>query len=334
VKTPLAAPVSRLRKELTALEINPDRAFESLPDWWEDAAAHPSGLVEIKGFIAKHYGLDLAPDGSLRAHRFPVALFKSRAGTDERDLAAARAMASAVARILAAGTRAPWSGWTSGDAVALRQEILKQRDWVDLGSLIATCWEGGVPVAYLPDLPILGRKMDGMVTFCRGRPVIIITKKPDRAAWVLFVIAHEIGHIALGHLPQVDGETLVDEEVSETNSNDAQEQQANAFALELLTGQADTHYGLGTLVRAPMLALRVQRYGRQHHVDPGHVLLNLAQTSGKLGKSLYALAISALKLIEPENSASRLFRDALRQHLAVDELAAESAEFLQHLGLL
>ena len=63
----------------------------------------------------------------------------------------------------------------------------------------------------------------------------------------LFILAHELGHIALGHIEE-DG-VLIDESMDH-NVQDQEEADANAFAIELLTGDKD----LGTSETSRALA--------------------------------------------------------------------------------
>jgi len=65
--------------------------------------------------------------------------------------------------------------------------------------------------------------------------VIVLRRKAKYAAGLLFILAHELGHLALCHIP--DDGLLLDEHVDEASQDD-EEKQANAFALELLTGRA------------------------------------------------------------------------------------------------
>jgi hypothetical protein len=77
-----------------------------------------------------------------------------------------------------------------------------------------------------------------MVTFVGGRPVVILTKKDEHPDWMLFILAHELGHLANRHLTEVDGQAIVDEAVNKDDSiSDMQEREANGYALQLLTAK-------------------------------------------------------------------------------------------------
>ena len=93
-----------LGKEFKAVGLNPKSTFDAMPDWWQDAIVEPSGICEIKGFVAKYFGLEIGPDGVLRRRSLPPACFKTRSGTDVSTLAPARALATAVDRMVASVT--------------------------------------------------------------------------------------------------------------------------------------------------------------------------------------------------------------------------------------
>lgn len=321
-----------LRQELSAVGLNATEAWKMLPGWWEDAISDPTGVFEIKGFIAQHYGLEIGPDGRLRRRQMSAACFKTRTGTDVEAIASARALASAVACDVSSVTIPPWQG-SFPSARDLRQRILEAGSGcVSLDDLLSACWNAGVPVIYMPSLPVTGSKMDGMVTFCCGRPVILITKKTPAPAWMLFILAHEMGHVALGHLEQREGGALVDEDVSEeANQADDQERTANAYAIELLTG--NKYFSLARALKAPSLARAAILRGRQEQIDPGHIILHAVKNTEMNGKIPWGLAGAALKLIGQDVPVALMCAEHLKRNLDLDALSDDSFEFLERIGL-
>src|SRR5215475_7795904 len=95
--------------------------------------------------------------------------------------------------------------------------------------------------------------MEGMVTIARGRPVIVLTKKTSQCDWMLFILAHELGHVALKHLEETEGQAIVDDTVEDSDSNDAQEKDANGFATKLLSSQGKLKIA-NPVPKAPSLA--------------------------------------------------------------------------------
>jgi hypothetical protein len=330
---------NQLSAEFSAVGLKAAEVWKTLPDWWRDAIAHPSGVHEIRGFVAKHFGLQIDRAGQLQQRAMPAACFKTRLGTDAATIASPRALATAVAHIVAQATPQPWTG-ALPSLDGLRAACLQRTDapWVGLPDLLEACWSNGVPVIYLPALPTAEKKMDGMVTTCGGRPVVIITKKNERPGWILFVLAHEMGHVALGHLnTDDDGDTIVDEKVSEDDveSSDAQERAANRYALQLLTGNGNSTLKLPHLVKAPELAPIADRYGRQYGIAPGHVVLNAIQHTKIHGRTPWGLGGETLKFLDSEREdTSVLCQRALRAHLDANTLSDDSFEFLERLGVL
>jgi hypothetical protein len=329
-------PKRLLQREFSAVGLKAKDAFQALPEWWEEAVAHPSGVFEVRGFVAKHFGLEIGPDGRLRQRLMPHACFKTRTGTDISEIASARAVATAVAKVVASATTTPWSG-SLPSAANLRAAAIAHGNtpWVGLDDLLDACWSNGVPVVYMPSLPVTKSKMDGMVTYCGGRPVILVTKKAAAPAWMLFVLAHEMGHIAEGHLDQCEGEAIVDEKVSEEDADtDDQEKAANTYALQVLTGGQKGNIRLTRLTNAPNLADAALRYGRANGIDPGHVLLNAVKNTQINGKEPWSLGNAALRHIGEDVPTADMCREALRRNIDMGALSDDSFEFLERIGLL
>jgi hypothetical protein len=337
-KTPAQAE-KVLRSELSALGIDWKTLKPVLPDWAEDAFQSTSGYIELKTFLSRNAGLDILDDGTLASRTLPSACFKTTSGTTKEQVVAARGIATACARLVSKATLTKWTDIPK-KASALRNSILPSapNDWIDFSVLLRSCWEMGIPVLYLPKLPISGKKMEGMVTFVGGRPVVILTKKAQHPDWLLFTLAHELGHIAAGHLPLIEGEAVVDEQIDEANAaNDAQEGEANKYATHVLGPDGLEGVIRPPLPKAPELARRALTFARKNGMSPGYVVLNAVNNSPINGQKPFALAQNALKLLPDYmngKDAATLCRNALRAHLDTDRLRDDSAEFLEKLELL
>src|SRR5690606_17566942 len=114
--------------------------------------------------------------------------------------------------------------------------------------------------------------------FVGDRPVIVIAKKKSSRAWLSFILAHEIGHIVLGHVSA--GSSIVDISLQEASTyaaesaQDAQEADADAFALDLMGGQA-----VANVIAAwrddlsPVeLAVQARQAGQQLGIEAGHLI--------------------------------------------------------------
>jgi hypothetical protein len=324
---PMADLYRRLRS--VGLTKNKVRRF-ILPDWWDDqVATNPAAFAEGISYISRHLGLDLAslrdPSIALTFRDTGVCKFKKSKGTSDDQLQLTRSLSTRVARLVNAATTEPYSPLPK-TASQMRSEIIGQgQPWVNLSNLVDYCWSLGVPVVHLASF-LTARQPDGMAVTVCGRPVIVLCKKAKAPAWLLFILAHELGHIALGHIP--DNGILIDENI-DTNERDDEEMTANAFAIELLTGDKEVKFQAGgRWPNAEMLAQRAKEFGRELKIDPGHIILNYAHT---MGKEFFPVANAALgKLGSPD--AIGIVRRKLAQHLDWSRLPEDSSEFLMRVS--
>jgi Zn-dependent peptidase ImmA (M78 family) len=79
-----------------------------------------------------------------------------------------------------------------------------------------------------------GENVSGIVAVEEGQPVIYVNAD-DGLVRKRFTIAHEIGHVHLGHLTHKENNELIDDEKLLRSANwNSEEKQANAFAAQLL----------------------------------------------------------------------------------------------------
>ena len=211
-------------------------------------------------------------------------------------------------------------------ASEIRQTILARSRWVGFKTLLNYCWSLGIPVLHVNLFPPGAKRPDGFTLRLNGRPVIILCRNEKQPSWLLFILAHELGHQACGHVPE--NGALLDEQVKQ-NKPDQEETEANQFAIELLTGKAPTR--ISTDDRWPnahKLAELAKEFGRRNHVDPGHVVLNYAHT---MGDNFFAVARGALKVLYPEADAMETVRTKLAENLDWEMLPEDSSEFLMRI---
>ncbi|MBY5483245.1 MULTISPECIES: ImmA/IrrE family metallo-endopeptidase [Rhizobium] len=326
------------RTELSALGLDWKSLKKVLPDWADTAFNSRAGFLELKTFLVRNTGLEMHENGVLTSRSLPTARFKTTAGTSQDQVVAARTIATACAKLVAKATNTSWGGLSShADQLRRLATARSKRNWVDFESVLEACWSSGVPVIYLPDLPIKGRKMEGMVTYVGGHPVVVLTKKITNPDWMLFILAHEIGHIAKGHLQETEGEAIVDEKIEDEDTGDQQEQEANSYATALLAKDGMEFVIEGALPRAPELAAEALEFGSKHGVSPGYVILNAIHNSRIRGKQPFGLAHAALKLLPDyltNADVASLCKAALRRHVNADHLSDDSVEYLEKLAQL
>jgi IrrE N-terminal-like domain len=300
----------------------------ALPGWWDDEiASNPAGYAHGLLLLSRHLGLDLSSlqdeTAPVRLREFGPCKYKKRDDVSEDELAMCRMMATRAAQLAAEAMELPPQTVPASPA-EIRQTILDSgAKWVGLPELLNYCWSIGSPVLHLDHFPPNARRPDGFAARVHGRPVVILCVRKKHPAWQLFILAHELGHIARGHI--VDDGALLDDRVDE-ESPDAEEMEANTFAIELLTGSPNRQFRASERwPNAQELAKEGQRIGHMHMIDPGHVVLNYAHT---MGPDFFAVANAALKRLEPHADAIGTIRAILADRLDWSRLPEDSSEFL------
>lgn len=260
------------------------------PTWWsEDAETSPSAQVELRFSIARKLGLD---PRSLLDDRPPIFVWKDEAKfkhlTTESD-SERSAMSSygiSIGRILVSampGVEMPLTGMQAKD---LRRSIIANKPFVSLLDLLALCWGVGVPVIHLRVFPLAAKRVCAMSVRIGERFAILLGKDADYPPAIAFYLAHELGHIALGHIK--DGAAVVDlaDPLDSKKETDDEERVADQYALELLTGIAspkvDTQAQRFT---AKQLGNNLLETGAKTGIEPGILALCFGYTTGDWAKT-------------------------------------------------
>lgn len=236
--------MSALYKKLAKIGLKKDYIRENgLPSWWDDELSDkPLAVLEGAGYIADHLNLDLksliCPEVEVKFNSPPPTKFKHHNTTKKKHPKLAQALASRVAELIAYGTDVKFTPLPT-DVKEIRKEILGTHPTVHLISLLEYCWSKGIIVAYFHQFPQGTKKFAGLIQWQDNCPVIILSSKHQHAARFTFDLAHELGHLALGHLEQG---VLIDEKI-EFNCYDEEECQADQFANYLLLENYDNLLG-------------------------------------------------------------------------------------------
>jgi hypothetical protein len=320
-------PMQPLLKKLQISGFNPTFVRSLLPEWWDDSIADtPSGFQQTTLILGKI--LALRPDSLWDEFSVPVfALpesrkFKRRSDIEEETLDVACALAFSAARIVLSGLNAPSEAINVPDAGVLRKKLLANSKWIGFSDLLGYCFSIGIPVIHLGRFPTKAKKMDGLAFDCQGRPVIVLTKRSTHG-YLLFDLAHELGHIALKHLKP--GGCIIDQKI-DADAEDEDERAANRFALELLTGDAECRIvPAGRNLTGSELANAAVRHGEANQIDPTHVALNYGHSHGH-----WPVAINAVKQIvgasptDQEFIRAKLFASLDQDSMKEDDLAVLS----------
>jgi hypothetical protein len=233
---------NHLRHRLKQIGLTDTVIRAAWPVWWsDDAEASASARAELRFSLARKLGLDprslLDDEGAPRFVWRDEARFKHLAGEGEMERAAITSFGTSVGNLLVNATDSLIEILGS-DPLGLRNTILKRQPFVRLLDLLVLCWSVGIPVIHLRVFPCAQKRMAAMSVRADKRNAILLGKDSMYPAHIAFYVAHELGHIVLGHLEQEA--VLVDLEYSElaSENDDPEEVGADRFALELLTGHS------------------------------------------------------------------------------------------------
>lgn len=313
-------PMNSLFDQLLDAGIPKAFAKKRLPEWWSNDIANSSdsGLQQAKLYFCRAFNLDLkslSNTTSKPLFRSTGHKFKLNKNILTEEVNASAHYANAMARIAIVGASLSPKPLLL-DPADLRDQILLNHPCVNLQSLLSFCASSGISVIHIDKMP--GKKMTALAVRIDDRFAIVISRMGHPSA-SLFHLAHELGHIANNHLPQ-DG-FLVDQSINGKDVNDAEEKEADAFAIRLLNGAA-TRYSSSAALRPRQLYSEAVRLSREKNVDEGHIILNYGYTQGN-----FSVANAALKLIDTngENGGDIInrvfFKDAMDcERLSEDQL--------------
>lgn len=204
-------------------------------------------------------------------------------------------------------------------ASAVRAEVIGIYGDITLESLLGWSWSRGIPV-----LPMIGKGGYSAAVWAHPEgPVVVLKESRDLAVLWLFDLAHELGHIARGH---VNGRSIVDF-ASPTSpqvfgSEDRQEREASDFALELLV---PNHEMLLAEVRrraaGNYLAFKgaVETTAKRHAMSPGLLGMIAAYSMGDLGEDKDRWG-SATNLAKLEGEGRSVVVEIARLRLRLERL--------------
>jgi hypothetical protein len=257
----------------------------------------------------------------VRFNTSPDTKFKQHNSKNKDYPYVAQALASRVAELIAYGTEVNFIPLPT-DVREIRTEILTNSPKVNLTSLLQYCWSKGIIVAYFNDFPDNIKKFAGLIQWQFERPVIILSSNHKYNARLAFDLAHELGHLALGHLKEG---VLVDENI-DFKCDDNDETQANQFAAHLLLGDCDNCLGDKRFKNAQEFSKYVNQVIYQYpNLDADAVILNY----GWHNKDYFPLAQSALKKLNSLDNGQNIINKYLADRLDWDKFNDETYEYLE-----
>lgn len=307
----------RLRQELNLSK--PYICKQVLPEWWDpELDTDPVATLEGASYISSRLGLSL--DSLLDLEHpiafTPVGMTKFKRRQDTADLTIAQSMATHIADLVTYTCKQPYTRPPTSPR-QVRQAILASHPTANLEAVLAFCWHYGIPVLHFdPSLPPRIRKMDGMVAYLNDHPVIVLCSNKKLAAWQLFNLAHELGHILCGHVTEG---ILVDEDITQAEQ-DQEEQEANQWAVELLGTE---HLKWPEKLDTQALKDRACLAQVHHSIDPSASALNYAWQQQD-----WLTGLSVAKQFEPSANAPHLINQLLSGQVEINRLSDENQAYL------
>lgn len=319
--------MKRLYGKLKTVGYNPKYIESLLPDWWDDEIAEtPAGLQQASLILGQTFGIraeSLWAENAEPALNLPQGIrFKHRENIVADDLSIACAVARTLAYIVLKAFPAKPRPDFYSDASELRKQLLIGKKWINFEDLLTHVSVLGIPVIHLQHLPKKAKKMEGLAFEQSGRPVIVLTQNHPHG-YALFDLAHELGHITLGHVTAEH--SIVDQKI-DAEADDEDERAANRFALELLTGDPECKIvPTGRNLNANELASAALHYGEKNQIDPLHIVLNYGYS-----KKHWGVANAAINQIAKNAPTDQeILRHALLQSLELDDLDEDDYALLQ-----
>ncbi len=297
------------------------------PQWWSsDADSSLAARSELLFTVARRLGL--APSSLVQGDPIFVwrdsTQYKNLSTADYREQEILSSFGGAVSRTMI-GLVDSSVDLVGMSPTVIRDALLASAPVVGAGELISFCWSVGVPVAQLRVFPLAAKRMHAMSCAVRGRHAVLLGVEYGYPARYAYVIAHEIGHIALGHV-EPDGNLLDVDDPLTLDEGDNDEEDADRFALTVLTGSADlTVVADRDDFNGAQLATAALSRGAEVGVDPGVLVLAVGHHTRR-----WATAMAALKLLGGDAGQPwRNINGIASQQLQLEEATHADREYLR-----
>lgn len=315
---------AKFRRRLVESGLTDSAISAAWPEWWSESAdASPSAQAELRFSIARKLGLDptsLHEEGRPAFAWDDSAKFKNFTGGAGPERSAITSFGTAVARMLLSGTH-EYSSLEGISAGELRTKLLaSNRPFVMLEDLLALLWGVGVPVVHLRVYPLAAKRMCAMTVHSGDRFATLLARDARYPASTLFHLAHEVGHIALSHIPK--DRALIDMTgVNEpTEGSDAEEDEADQYALELLTGYRNPEIEVrGDGRNSQELAAQALSVGASRQIEPGVLALCYGHSTGNWGVATKALEFIYERPADVWRYVNSVARAQIDWHAMTDE---------------
>ena len=286
-----------------------------LPEWWDKSCEDDESLLpDLEIRVARFLKLPVEtvrnPTCDLAVPPYVGARLRRLGETHQEKLRPAVHTAIQIARAVVRNLK-PQVGAVrlpSANALQLYQQLANGKA-VQLEALVEAVWGFGIPIVPFEGLPTPG--FQGMACLAEKRPVILLGYKHDEPGRTAHVIAHELGHLALGDCNEEN--PVIDQDFDEGDS-DQVEQKAEAYANQLLVGDQDVPKLRSNNFK--VLAKEAWDLEQKKGVSASRILFEWAKTS-----SDYKTATLALKALNQASGAKRIVLNQFNQMLDLKDLS-------------
>jgi hypothetical protein len=317
-----SSPLAGLFSRLGSAGIPSSFARKVLPSWWDDEVAkEPAGLQQAQLYFSRAFNIDLQSLADRTAEprfRASVKKFKLSQNVSEGEVSVGANYATGIAKLALSGVDSKQKALPK-DPLKLRQQILQTHECVSLEGLLDWCVNAAIPVIHVEKLP--GKKMTGLVVRDSDRFAIVLSKN-GHPAFLLFHLAHELAHIAKGHLT-ADG-FVADEKIRGADSSDADEKEADAYAIRLINGKDVAYHAAGRITSGPALCSAAIARGAEQKIDPGHIILNFAHNQRQ-----FPLANLALKSLPGPSDGREVVNSVFFASVSSDAISDDQFDLLK-----
>lgn len=303
-----------------------------LPSWWDESILNSkAGFLQTLSIISKNLNIsikDLLSNSSdfHIASDFPIRFKQNRSYNNLTTDFFPQSLASKINKIIN-HTFEKEVTININTPSELRAFFFENYSEINLNNLLDFLWSNGVPVIYISKFPKGVNKLDGMIFKLDKRPVILVSSKRKHDAWLIFIIAHELGHLMLNHIND-SGNIIFDHEIEQ--SDIGEEEDANNFALDFLLGNKNDNIIDSNLSTAFKLVNIIKPLSVSLKIDPGVIALFFAKSNNK-----FPLASNALNTMYPEADASIKVISYMQSQLNLENLNEEDLEYFEAItGLL
>ena len=280
------------RRKLSTLGYSPEVIAAVWPEWWDTTAeSSSSATTELGMTIARRLGImpsSLFGDSTPRFAWRDEARYKNLGTTSVQEREILTSFATSLARTLIRATpqQVPYA---PGETAAAIRSVFNVRG---IAQLLTVTWALGIPVVQTRVFPLPRKRMHAVSAALGDRHAIVLGAETQYPGKTAFTIAHELGHIFLGHLAGMSA--LVDVDDPATTDEDDEEAAASRFALELLTGAPTLDIvAARDDYNAASLAASAKAASEAYGIDPDVIILAFAYQHRDWPRAIAALRLLA-----------------------------------------